>query len=81
MTVPPEPRRSCGGALVTLVVAGAVIVGTVLVSPDLRLTDLRDAAIDPLSDPAVRQAVLSATFEALVGFQLTDAQLRYNVTR
>ena len=49
MTVPPQPRRSCGGALVTLVVAGAVIVGTVLVSPDLRLTDLRDAAIDPLA--------------------------------
>ncbi len=41
----------------------------------------QDAAIDPLSDPAVRQAVLAATFEALVGFQLTDAQLRYNVTR
>ncbi|WP_443025996.1 MULTISPECIES: hypothetical protein [unclassified Sphingomonas] len=41
----------------------------------------QDAAIDPLSTPAVRQAVLSATFEALVGFQLTEAQLRYNVTR
>lgn len=41
----------------------------------------QDAAIDPLSDPAVRQAVLAATFEALVGFQLTDEQLKYNVTR
>ena len=39
------------------------------------------AAMDPLSDPAVRQAVLSATFEALVGFQLTEDQLKYNVTR
>ncbi|CAN5497371.1 hypothetical protein BH09PSE4_BH09PSE4_02360 [soil metagenome] len=39
------------------------------------------AAIDPLSDPQVRQAVASATFEALVGFQLTDAQLKYNATR
>ena len=37
--------------------------------------------MDPLSDPAVRQAVLSATFEALVGFQLTEDQLKYNVTR
>ena len=40
-----------------------------------------DAAVDPLSRPEVRQAVLSATFEALVGFQLTDDQLRYNATR
>ena len=40
-----------------------------------------DAAIDPLADPAVRTAVARATFEALVGFQLTDDQLRYNVTR
>ena len=40
-----------------------------------------DAATDPLTTPDVRQAVLRATFEALVGFQLTDAQLRYNATR
>lgn len=40
-----------------------------------------DAAIDPLADPTVRTAVARATFEALVGFQLTDEQLRYNVTR
>lgn len=40
-----------------------------------------DAAVDPLSRPEVRQAVLRATFEALVGFQLTDDQLKYNATR
>ncbi len=40
-----------------------------------------DAAVDPLSRPEVRQAVLRATFEALVGFQLTDEQLKYNATR
>ncbi|MEI9928704.1 MAG: hypothetical protein WDN44_14700 [Sphingomonas sp.] len=40
-----------------------------------------DAAVDPLSEPSVRSAVLSATFEALVGFQLTQDQLKYNVTR
>lgn len=40
-----------------------------------------DAAIDPLSLPAVRQAVLRASFEVLVGFQLTPEQLRYNATR
>jgi hypothetical protein len=41
----------------------------------------QSAAMDPLADPAVRQAVLAATFEALVGFQLTEEQLKYNVTR
>lgn len=40
-----------------------------------------DAAIDPLSDPAVRAAVQRATFEMLVGFNLTQQQLGYNVTR
>jgi hypothetical protein len=40
-----------------------------------------DAAIDPLTRPDVRQAVARATFEALVGFQLTDDQLKYNATR
>lgn len=40
-----------------------------------------DAAIDPLSRPEIRTAVLRATFDALVGFQLTDDQLRYNATR
>ena len=40
-----------------------------------------NAAVDPLSDPAIRSAVARATFEHLVGFQLTDAQLRYNATR
>ena len=40
-----------------------------------------DAAIDPLSTPKVKQAVLRATFEAVVGFQLTDDQLKYNATR
>lgn len=40
-----------------------------------------DAALDPLADPAVRAAVQRATFELLVGFQLNEAQLRYNATR
>jgi len=40
-----------------------------------------DAAIDPLSNPKVRDAVARATFEHLIGFQLTDEQLRYNATR
>ena len=40
-----------------------------------------DAALDPLTDPAVRAAVQRATFEMLVGFALTQQQLAYNVTR
>ena len=40
-----------------------------------------DAAIDPLADPTVRAAVQRASFELLVGFQLTPEQLAYNATR
>ncbi|MFL5006471.1 MAG: hypothetical protein ACJ8DK_14120 [Microvirga sp.] len=40
-----------------------------------------EAAVDPLSDPTVRKAVSDATFEHLVGFQLTQEQLKYNATR
>lgn len=40
-----------------------------------------DAAIDPLSRPEVKAAVARATFEVLVGFQLSQDQLTYNATR
>ncbi|MDP3908088.1 hypothetical protein [Novosphingobium sp.] len=40
-----------------------------------------DAAVDPLSRPDVKAAVARATFEVLVGFQLTQDQLSYNATR
>lgn len=40
-----------------------------------------EAAVDPLSDPAVQKAVANATFEHLVGFELTQDQVRYNATR
>ncbi|HEY0312946.1 MAG TPA: hypothetical protein VGC56_10680 [Allosphingosinicella sp.] len=39
------------------------------------------AAVDPMSDPKVRDAVRAASFELLVGFQLTPDQIRYNATR
>jgi hypothetical protein len=38
-----------------------------------------DALVDPLSDPQVRAAVRAASFEVLLGFQLDDAALAYNV--
>ena len=40
-----------------------------------------EAATDPLADPAVRTAVANATFEHLIGFQMTQDQLKYNATR
>ena len=40
-----------------------------------------DAATDPLSDPLVRAAMRAASFEVLIGFQLTDQALGYNVTK
>lgn len=40
-----------------------------------------DASIDPLSAPDIRAAVARASFELLIGFQLTQDQLQYNATR
>lgn len=40
-----------------------------------------DAAVDPLADPQVRAALRAASFELLIGFQLSEAQLAYNVTK
>ena len=54
-------------------------VRTILTRP--RKAGQADAAIDPMADPAVRSAVAAATFEHLVGFQLTQDQLKYNATR
>ena len=43
---------------------------TILTRP--RKAGEAEAAIDPLADPAIRSAVANATFEHLVGFQLTQ---------
>ena len=40
-----------------------------------------DAAIDPLAQPDVKAAIARASFDVLVGFQLTQDQLTYNATR
>ena len=67
---------------------GRVNRGAVVLPEDVEreLTRVRkpgdpDAAVDPLTDPRIRDAVAKATFEQLVGFQLTQDQLRYNATR
>ena len=40
-----------------------------------------EAAVDPMSEPGVASAVANATFEQLVGFELTQDQIKYNATR
>lgn len=40
-----------------------------------------DASVDPMADPSVRAALAKASFDLLVGFQLTQEQLAYNATR
>lgn len=40
-----------------------------------------DAANDPLSQPRVKEAIERTSFELLVGFNLTQDQLKYNITR
>jgi hypothetical protein len=40
-----------------------------------------DAALDPLAQPDVKAALARTTFELLVGFNLTQDQFKYNVTR
>ena len=78
-----QVRASTSGATTTQVLRSAATL-----PEDIRRRITRerkpgdaDAAIDPLSDPAVRAAVQRASFEVLVGFQLTQEQLAYNATR
>lgn len=73
---------SAGGATVSIPRSEATIPPAI----EEQLTRRRrpgdpDAAIDPMADPAVRTAVANATFELLIGFQLTPDQLQYNATR
>lgn len=40
-----------------------------------------DAATDPMADPEVRAALRTASFEVLLGFQLDDRALAYNISK
>ncbi|WP_375395823.1 hypothetical protein [uncultured Sphingomonas sp.] len=78
-----QARAHAGGTAATSITRSAA---TLPADVREKLTHKRkagdeDAATDPLTLPEVRRAVLSVTFEALVGFQLTDEQLKYNATR
>lgn len=46
-----------------------------------RKTGDLDAALDPMAEPEVRNAVREHSFEVLVGFQLQDDQLAFNVNK
>ena len=69
--------------------AGAYVSRAAATLPDevrQRITAKRragdeEAATDPLNDPEVRTALARASFELLVGFQLSEDQLAYNATR
>ena len=41
----------------------------------------QDAAVDPMTLPEVKAAIARATFDVLVGFQMSQDQLVYNATR
>ena len=69
--------------------AGAVVNRAAATLPEdirRRITARRrsgeeEAAIDPLNEPDVRAAIARASFELLIGFQLSEDQLAYNATR
>lgn len=84
LTFAPGQARAQGSGT-----AGAFVTRAEATLPDdirERITQRRragdqSAAIDPLTEPDVRAAVARATFELLIGFQLTEDQLAYNATR
>jgi hypothetical protein len=73
---------STGAATASISRAAATVPADVLtkITRKRKPTDA-DASIDPMADPVVRAAVQKASFELLVGFQLTEDQLAYNATR
>lgn len=76
-------RAEVAGGARTRVARSAALLPPAIqerVSRERKPGDL-DAATDPLSDPEVRAAVRAASFEVLVGFQLDEAALAYNVTK
>ena len=84
LAFPAGSLRAVGGGQATIRISRAATVLPENVVAELTKTRKAgdaDAAIDPLSNPTIRAAVARATFEHLVGFQLTQAQLRYNATR
>ena len=72
--------RGSGGGVISLS-AATIPEGVVAKINRKRKADDADASIDPMAAPDVKAAIARASFELLVGFQLTQEQLRYNATR
>ncbi len=72
--------RGSGGGVVSLSAATLPAEVVAKINRKRKAND-PDASIDPMAAPDVRAAVARASFELLVGFQLTQEQLRYNATR
>ena len=71
-----------GGARATVARAAASLPEAIQIKVNRKRKagDL-DAAVDPLADPEVRAALRAASFELLIGFQLNEASLAYNVAK
>ena len=77
-----QRAQAKGQAVVWVSRAAATLPANVLdILTRRRKAGQADAAVDPLSDPTVRAAVARATFEHLIGFQMSPEMLKYNATR
>ena len=74
--------KTSGAATATVARSAATLKADVQnkISRRRKAGDL-DAATDPLADPEIKAAVRAVSFEVLVGFQLDEAQLGYNVLK
>jgi hypothetical protein len=72
--------RGGGRAVIAASAAGLPVDVARRIQRERRPGEL-DAAVDPLSEPSVRDAVRRASFELLVGFQLSTEALAFNALR
>ncbi len=72
--------RGGGRAVIAASAAGLPVDVARRIQRERRPGDV-DAAVDPLSEPSVREAVRRASFEVLVGFQLSTEALAFNALR
>lgn len=74
--------RGAGGARSDIARAAVTPPAEIVerISRERKPTD-PDALVDPMSDPVVRAAIRATSFEVLIGFQLDDASLAYNIAR
>lgn len=74
--------QAAGGTRATVARSAAVLPAEIQkkIGRKRQAGDL-DAATDPMAEPEVRAAMRAATFEVLVGFQLDETKLAYNVAK